>query len=301
MIAVFATLLTMTTAQTPSPFAPPPRTPPAQPGGVPTLRYDPPANFYRSASTPPEQYSSNEVNANLQIYSFRPFSGDVVQAFERTLLREWIDPQYQEGPVPAQPLYFRQVMPGAQAVVTARFLQNIAGVSTERMRVLIVAGGYAAIVDLYANSPYSWQRAGPAMQAMLGSMRVETGAAPPPPLSGPAATAARGFAGVYMGLKGHYVVDLMGAVGSGHWLTQPHFYLFSVDGRVYRTFNPPEQGLTRFDFDAAQRSDPESSGRYSVQGDRLIIQMGGPQPETFTLAVPRSTSLVIDRVTYTRQ
>jgi hypothetical protein len=60
---------------------------------LPTLHYDPPSNFYRSASTPPEDYSSNEVNASLQIYPFRPFSGNIQQAFQQTLLREWIDPR----------------------------------------------------------------------------------------------------------------------------------------------------------------------------------------------------------------
>lgn len=30
---------------------------------MPVLRYQPPANWYRSASTNPEQYSSNEANA----------------------------------------------------------------------------------------------------------------------------------------------------------------------------------------------------------------------------------------------
>ena len=46
---------------------------PAQ--GLPVLRYDPPANFYRSASTPPEQYSSNAVEGDqlmLQLGSQTP-------------------------------------------------------------------------------------------------------------------------------------------------------------------------------------------------------------------------------------
>ena len=34
--------------------------------GLPVLRYDPPATWYRSASIRPEQYSSNEVNAGIQ-------------------------------------------------------------------------------------------------------------------------------------------------------------------------------------------------------------------------------------------
>jgi hypothetical protein len=41
----------------------------AQPA-VPELRYQPPPNFYRSAITPPEDYSANEFNASLQVYPF---------------------------------------------------------------------------------------------------------------------------------------------------------------------------------------------------------------------------------------
>lgn len=266
-----------------------------------SLAYDPPANFYRSASTPPEQYSSNEVNAGIQVYPFRAAPPDVVTGFQRTLLREWIDPQYVEGPLPSAPQFSRQQMPGAAMVLSVHFLQNTAGVITKRMRILIVAGNRAALVDLQANSDYSWQRAWPAMQAMLGSMRVEAVAAIAPTAPTAPTGATRGLAGIYMGMKGHYVVDLNAGVGQGHWLTQAHFYLFSSTGRVYRTFDPvAAQDAERFDYDAAQRSDPESSGRYVVQGDQMVIRMMGPQPETIRLPLPRG-SLTIDRVTYTRQ
>jgi len=63
---------------------------------VPELRYQPPPGFYRSAITPPEDYAASEFNAGLQVYPFRPFSGDIEQAFRRSLLREWIDPRFQE-------------------------------------------------------------------------------------------------------------------------------------------------------------------------------------------------------------
>jgi hypothetical protein len=68
------------------------------------LRYDPPPNFYHSAITPPEDYSSTEFNAAVQVYPFRPFDGNIEQTFHKTLLHEWIDPRYQEtnvaGPNP---------------------------------------------------------------------------------------------------------------------------------------------------------------------------------------------------------
>ena len=69
---------------------------------LPVLRYDPPVNFYRSAIQPPDDYAFNEAAAWLQVYPFRPFTGDIQQMFRRTLLREWIDPRFREG-APAAP------------------------------------------------------------------------------------------------------------------------------------------------------------------------------------------------------
>jgi hypothetical protein len=47
---------------------------------LPTLRYDPPPNFHRSAITPSDDYSSNEFNTTV-FYPFRPFNGNIEQAF----------------------------------------------------------------------------------------------------------------------------------------------------------------------------------------------------------------------------
>jgi ketosteroid isomerase-like protein len=260
-----------------------------------TLKYNPPAGFYRSASTPPESYSSNTVNGGVQIYPFRPFNGDVAQMFQRTLLREWIDPQFVETQVLGPPQFTRQQMPGASNVVTAHFPVAGTGGAVDRVRILVVAGNQAALVDINANSTYSFQQMAPTMQALMASMRVETVTAPPP-LS-PAAT--RGISGIYMGLKNHYVVNLI--VGGGSSRMDPHFYMLSSTGRVYRTFDPVSaQDADRFDYDSAQRRDPESSGYYTVQGDQLVIEIGGPTPETLRVPIPRG-SMTIDRVTYTRE
>src|SRR5437660_4137267 len=94
---------------------------------VPVLKYDPPANFSRSAITPPEDYSSNEVNASIQIYPFQPFSGDLQQQFQQTLMRDWIDPRHRETNVAALPTFSVETMPGAQVVYSARFVETIAG------------------------------------------------------------------------------------------------------------------------------------------------------------------------------
>ena len=63
---------------------------------LPELKFDDPPGFYRSAIYPPADYSSQEVNASLQVYPFRPFTGDVQLAFSRTLLRELVDTRSQE-------------------------------------------------------------------------------------------------------------------------------------------------------------------------------------------------------------
>src|SRR4051812_25822835 len=92
----------------------------------PNLRYSAPASFYRSAGTNPEDYSSGQVNAAMQVYAFRPFSGDIAQQFQRTLLRDWVDPRYQEGNVAAPPQFSRVTLAGAQATLVGRFLENVA-------------------------------------------------------------------------------------------------------------------------------------------------------------------------------
>ncbi|HYR34054.1 MAG TPA: hypothetical protein VEQ87_07175, partial [Burkholderiales bacterium] len=94
----------------------------AQPA-APELRYQPPPNFYRSAITPPEDYSANEFNAGLQVYPFRPFSGNVEQAFRQSLLREWIDPRYRETNLAAPPEFRQITIAGAQMALSARFAE----------------------------------------------------------------------------------------------------------------------------------------------------------------------------------
>jgi hypothetical protein len=141
------------------------------------LRYEPPANFYRSAISPPEDFSANDVNAGLQVYPLRPFSGDIEQAFRRSMLREWIDPRFQEANVVAPPEFRPGTMvPGAQLTLSARFAENVAGLVRQRQRLLIVAGDSAAIVDAWAASMPSWQQILPRLNAMSATLRVEAGA-----------------------------------------------------------------------------------------------------------------------------
>jgi hypothetical protein len=275
----------------------------AQPA-VPELRYQPPPNFYRSAITPPQDYSAKEFNANFQIYAFRPFSGNVEQAFRQTLLREWIDPRYRETNLAAPPEFRPVAIPGAQMAMSARFAENIAGIPRQRLRMLIVAGNAAAIVDASANNTTTWQRAVPALNAMAATLSVEA-SAPPPKMAAVTAAEGRAIAGLYMGTKPKYVVNLNRPAGYGSHVMALHYYLLSADGRVYRAYDEipaPEGDIGRFDFDAAKRADPVNSGRYAVQGNQLHIQMGDGQPaETIATAKPQSGRLTIDTVLYIRQ
>jgi hypothetical protein len=205
--------------------------------------------------------------------------------------------------VAGQPEFSSQMVPGAQAAFMARFVENIVGLPKPHVRVVIVAGNAAAIVDMSSNSSATWQRAAPAMTAALSSVRVVAGAAAPevPAVSSPAN---RAVAGVYMGYKQKFQVNLWGGVGSGTFTPAPHFFLLSADGRAYRTFDPlklPANGPAGFDFATAAREDPENTGRFSVQGTQLLIQFGGPGAEMIRTAVSPGGGFTASGVAYSRQ
>jgi hypothetical protein len=267
--------------------------------GLPTLQYNPPANFYRSASAPPEQYSSNTVNAHLVVYPFRPDPASLLQAYQQTMLRNWIDPQYQESNVAGPPGIATGTMPGADTTIVWSFVEDIAGLRRPHLRVAILSRGAVAVVDLSANSDYSWQQAWPAMQATLASMRVVASPVVAVPNASPAT---RAFSGLFVGTKPRYVVNLNRAVGSGDWVTAMHYYLFSGDGRVYRGYDQPQApggDFRQFDFEAARRADPDNSGTCAVEGNQLIMQLGPQQLERITTTLARDR-LVINTVTYRR-
>src|SRR5215813_3034672 len=113
---------------------------------VPVLRYTPPANTYQSAMAPPDDYAFNGFNASVQIYPFRPFTGDIQQAFQMTLLRDWIAPQHQEENVGAPPAFATVAVPGADLTMVANFVENIVGLPRPHTRMLIIVGNQAAIV-----------------------------------------------------------------------------------------------------------------------------------------------------------
>lgn len=261
------------------------------------LRYTPPANVFRSSIPPVDNYAFNGFNAQVQVYEFRAFTGDIAQAFQRTLLREWISPMYQEENVAGPPIIQRTALPGADLVLAASFNENRVGLARPHMRMLIVAGNEAAIVDASAGTVQSWQQAVPALNQMAGTMRVEQARAPAPLT----AAAGRGVAGLYMGIKPKYMATMVNVIGSGYYQNALHYYLFSADGRVYRAYDSLAAPGGRFDFDAAERRDASNSGRYTVDHGKLVITMKGEERETLVADVPKDGALVINGIPYQLQ
>lgn len=259
------------------------------------LQYTPPQGAFRSSLG--ESYQINGTNAQVQVYQFEPFSGDITQAFQRTLLRQKISPMMQEENVAGAPKFQKLGMPGADYVITAAFNENRVGIARPHLRMLIVAGKEAAIVDATAGTPQGWQAAAPALNKMAASMRVQT-EAPPTPLT---AQAANGIAGLYQGVKPKYMATMVNVTGSGYYTQALHFYLLSPDGQVYRAYDKLETPGGRFDFAGAGRRDPVNIGRYTVEGGKLVIRINKMNPEKIVTDLPKDGKLVIYSVAYERQ
>ncbi|HEY3740636.1 MAG TPA: hypothetical protein VGL53_12370 [Bryobacteraceae bacterium] len=266
---------------------------------TPLLRFDPPPNYMRSAIYPPEDYVSNQFNASFQIYPFEPFNGNVAEAFQRTLFSNRIDPRHREENVAGAPQFASARMPGAQAVYQATFSENRVGIVRPHLRILIVASGAVAIVDVATINSTMWARLAPDVNNMLRTMRVETAAAGPSVGEGPGPGGEQ-IAGLYRGIKQKYMTGL--TFQHSYYTPASHFYLFSRTGQVYRAYDQiraPGGDINRFDFDYAARADPPNSGRFTVAGDKLYIRIGQNPP--IVVEAPRNNTVTIESVTYTRQ
>jgi hypothetical protein len=271
---------------------------------LPELKFQDPPNFYRSAIYPPADFTSNEVNASLQVYPFRAFTGNVQQAFARTLFREFIDPRYVESNVaPGAKLDVINI-PGARMVLRARFNEVVVGLARERLRMVVVADNAIAIVDAQAISPTSWQRVLQPLNAFASSLHVVAGT-PEPVYSAPPPAVGRAIAGLYMGFARKYMTNLQQGPAYGYYTNALLYYLFSADGRVYRHYDQlpvPGNNPSRFDFAAAQRADPVNSGVYAVQGESIYVKLGtAERPEKLAMRLPSDNSLMIGTVSYKRQ
>jgi hypothetical protein len=259
------------------------------------LKYAPPANAFKSAIQA-DDYSLNGTNASVQIYQFRQFSGDIVQTFQRTLLRDWIGPMHQEENVAGKPTFQKVAVPGADVAIAATFSESRVGLARPHNRMLIVKGNEAAIVDASAGTAQGWQMASQRLNQMAGTFKVE-GAPAAAPLS---IEAGNKVAGLYRGMKAKYTATMMNVTGYASYQTALHFYVFSASGRAYRAYDSLEAPGGRFDFDAAERRDPQNSGRYTVDGGKLVIRMRGDN-EPIVTDLPKAGVLAIYQVAYQKQ
>ena len=259
------------------------------------LRYTPPPNSFKSALGA-DDYQLNGTNVSVQIYQFRPFSGNIRQQFETTRLRDWVDPMHREENVAGRVALQNIAVAGADYAVNATFTENRVGLSRPHSRILIVKGNEAALVDGSAGTLQGWQQALPRLNQMASTFKVE-GAPAAAPLSIEAGNA---VAGLYQGMKPKYVATMQNVTGYSSYQTALHYYVFSANGRVYRAYDQLEAPGGRFDFDAAERRDPQNSGRYTVDKGKLLIRIKGDNQPIVT-GVPKGGVLTIYDVAYRKQ
>jgi len=262
---------------------------------VPVLRYTPPTNAIQIGTGQPDDYSFTSFNGSLQIYPFRPFTGNIQEGFQTNLLRHWIAPRYQEQNLGGTPQFMDISVPGADLTRFATFLET--GYVRLHRRVLIVAGNYAAIIDASAGTQQSFAALLQYLGALGDSLRVDAVRAP----TALTAEGGRVVAGLYQGVAMKVTVNTIG----GGLFNKPalHYYLFSGDGRVYRRYDFPPvaaANIASFDFDAAEQADRSNSGRYTIDSGRLIIRMQDQSPDIVT-EPPTDGVLTINSVTYQRQ
>jgi len=294
--------------------APPPVAPPVAQANLPTVQPQPPAavpglsvrvgdplptfeftmaqDFF--GGTGPGFYSSLNGDATIGVYAFRQFSGDMGQTFNTTLFRDWINGRQQERQVLKRTALQPFAVAGATQALLVQFTEEyFGGTPREHIRAAILASQAVAIIDISVQDASSLQRYSDQFGRFLGSIRIVGAApspapapaqaltqAPPPAQSRPAfgVPAQGSVAGLYIAAKQQFQPNPFGAVGSGTWVVGTESYLLSADGRVYRARGLPQApggDISRFDFGAAQRSDPANTGTYSVNGNQVIIQFPG--------------------------
>ena len=237
----------------------------------PDLSYDPPAGWKRGPYNSPAVFTAPDGQAELHVYGFQRYDGDVRARLRQTRLFELIGIEHREqGPL-EPPKEGQLTVQGAGAVPYVTFAEQRSGVVRYHLRVAIPAPGAVALVDFHALSIDAWKRELPAMDRVFASMRV--GAAPPPAAA--AARPAQGASGLYLATVRRMVYR---ATGGSEWTTSTEFYLLSPDGKVYRGHGLPEVpggDVRRFDYEKARRADPGNSGSYSASGRSVTIEVGG--------------------------
>jgi hypothetical protein len=236
----------------------------AQPG----LSYDPPAGWKRGPYNSPAVYTAPGGQAELHVYGFQRYDGDVRVRMRQTRLFELIGIEHREhGPL-EPPKAGELTVQGAGQVPFVTFAEQRNGVVRYRLRVAIPAPGAVALVEFHALTLDAWKRELATVDQVFASMRAGDAAA------AAATRPAQGVSGLYLATVRRMVFR---ATGGSEWTTSTEFYLLSPQGKVYRGHGLPEVAggnVARFDYEKARRADPGNSGTYSAGGSRVTITIG---------------------------
>lgn len=237
----------------------------------PALSYDPPAGWKRGPYSSPAVYTAPRADAEVHVYGFQRYDGDVRARMRETRLFELIGIEHRElGPL-EPPKAGELTVQGAGAVPYVTFAERRNGVLRYRLRAAIPAPGAVALVEFHALTLAAWQRDLAAMDKLFASMRVGDARAP---AASAAPRPAQGMGGLYLATVRRMVFR---PTGGSEWTTSTEFYLLSPEGKVYRGHGLPEVpggNVARFDYDKARRTDPGNSGTYSASGSRVTITVG---------------------------
>lgn len=232
------------------------------------LSYDPPAGWKRGPYNSPAVYTAPGGQAELHVYGFQRYDGDVRARMRQTRLFELIGIEHREhGPL-EPPKAGELTVQGAGPVPFVTFAEQRNGVVRYRLRVAIPAPGAVALVEFHALTLDAWKRELATVDPVFASMRV--GDAPAARATRPA----QGVNGLYLATVRRMVFR---ATGGSDWTTSTEFYLLSPQGKVYRGHGLPQVpggNLARFDYEEARRADPGNSGTYSASGSRVTITLG---------------------------
>lgn len=237
----------------------------------PALSYDPPAGWKRGPYNSPAVYTAPREDAEVHVYGFQRYDGDVRARMRETRLFELIGIEHRElGPL-EPPKAGELTVHGAGAVPYVTFAERRNGVLRYRLRAAIPAPGAVALVEFHALTLDAWKRDLAAMDKLFASMRVGDARAP---AASAAPRPAPGMSGLYLATVRRMVFR---ATGGSEWTTSTEFYLLSPEGKVYRGHGLPEVpggNVARFDYEKARRADPGNSGTYSASGSRVTITVG---------------------------
>lgn len=237
----------------------------------PALSYDPPAGWKRGPYSSPAVYTAPREDAEVHVYGFQRYDGDVRARMRETRLFELIGIEHRElGPL-EPPKAGELTVQGAGAVPYLTFAERRNGVVRYRLRAAIPAPGAVALVEFHALTIDAWKRDLAAMDKLFASMRVGDARAP---AASAAPRPAQGMGGLYLATVRRMVFR---PTGGSEWTTSTEFYLLSPEGKVYRGHGLPEVpggNVARFDYEKARRADPGNSGTYSASGSRVTITIG---------------------------